>query len=417
MKILRQIIIGILLFGFVVLPTHAAFTSLYVFGDALSTTTNNTGASSFPKDYYGNRYSNGRVWVEVLAQRQGVGISNNWSYFDCNSSNLVNNVKNFNITQSAAANALFVVWVNNSDLFDAVMNAPDTKQTTWTAIINRGQANQLQAITTLYNKGVRTIIMPNAVDVGKVPYFYLNNPNFGATAPFIRQECIAYNVAFSNTLNQAMAACPGLQIYEPNFFGLLDNVLTNAASYGLTNALTAIVNGSTTNSVSIDAMDALYPQCNTNGLGDNYVFWDYLDPSARFHEVMADVVQQVVSPAQLQITALNGGSQLTVANMPVGLNGFVDGSTNLAQANWTAVQSIAGTSTTESLFVIAPPLPAGFGSVSVSGLGFGSDSGGSGGSGGPPPLGTGGSGTNSVVTFNTFVELYRLRFPYAWTWP
>ena len=397
MKTLRKLIIGFLLSGFVVLPTHAAFTSLYVFGDALSTTTNNqTGGPN----YYGGRYCNGRIWVEVLAQRQGIGISNNWSYFDCNSSNLVKNVQNFNIKASVASNALFVVWVNNSDLFDAVLSAPNTNQSTWIPIINRGQTNQFRAITNLYAKGVRTIIMPNVVDIGKVPYFCNPADGFTSVLGFIRQECIAYNVAFSNTLNQARAACPGLAIYQPNFFGLLDNVLTNAANYGLTNALAS--------GVDIDAMDALFPKSNTNGLGANYVFWDDLDPSAKFHEVIADVVQQIVSPAQINLTALNGVNELDVLNMPVGLNGFVDGSTNLV--NWTSVTNFNSLTTAQSLFVIAPPLPAGFGSGS-------GDSGGSGGSDGPPPLGTGGSSTNSVLPFNTFVELYRLRFPYSWTWP
>lgn len=396
MKNLIQLTIGILLFGLVVLPTQAAFTSLYVFGDALSTTTNNTQASSFPSDYYGKRYCNGRVWVEVLAQRQGVAIGNNWSYFDCNSSNLVTNVKNFSITQSLASNALFVIWVNNSDLYDKLFNATTTNQTEWTAMINRGQTNHFNAITNLYAKGVRTLVMPNVVDIGKVPYFLLDINNFSSITNFVRQECIAYNVAFSNTLNQAKAACPGLKIYQPNFFALLDNVLANSAYYGLTNALNK-------NGVSIDAMDALYPTCSTNGLGKNYVFWDDLDPSAQFHEVMADVVQQVVSPVQIsQVAVLNGSNRLDVVNYPAGLSGFVDGSTNLVQASWTSVTNITSINTTQSIFVSAPQL---------SWL-----AGGSGGSGSIYP---GDPGTGSGTSFTIYYEaqFYRLRFPYAWTWP
>jgi phospholipase/lecithinase/hemolysin len=401
-KSLFQFTIGIVLFGFVILPTQATFTSLYVFGDALSTTTNNPSASSFPTDYYGKRYCNGRVWVEVLAQRQGAAIGNNWSYFDCNSSNLVTNVKNFNISSSLASNALFVVWVNNSDLYDKLFNATTTNQTEWTAMINRGQTNHFSAITNLYAKGARTLVMPNVVDIGKVPYFLLFINNFSSITNFVRQECIAYDVAFSNTLNQARAACPGLTIYQPNFFGLLDNVLANAASYGLTNALT--------NGVSIDAMDALYPKCSTNGLGTNYVFWDDLDPSAQFHEVMADVVQQVVSPVQIsQLTVLNGSNRLDMANIPIGLNGFVDGSTNLALANWTSVTNFNSITTMQSVFVIAPPLPS---PVAASG--------GSGGSGSIDPNNPSKNPSNQNGTYVppfSPSEFYRLRFPYVWTWP
>src|SRR5690242_20361391 len=104
-----QIVVAVSLAGMAMQSAHA-FSSMYVFGDALSTTTNNPYAATYPKDYYGNRHSNGRVWVEVLAQRQGIPIANNWSYFDCNSGWLKTNVNNFSITPSAASNALFVVW-------------------------------------------------------------------------------------------------------------------------------------------------------------------------------------------------------------------------------------------------------------------------------------------------------------------
>jgi phospholipase/lecithinase/hemolysin len=390
MKMLYQFIIGILLLGSVVVPTQAAFTSLYVFGDGLSTTTNNPTAGKY---YYGLRRSNGRVWVEVLAQRQGLTISNNWSYFDCNSSKLVTNVKNFNIAQSVASNALFVVWVNNSDLYDETSYG-DTNPTEWTTAINNSQTNHFNAITNLYAKGVRTLIMPNAVDVSRVPEF----DTYYSSTNFIHQECIAYNVAFSNTLNQAMAACPGLKIYVPDFFTLLNNVLANSADYGLTNALYNYGHGN----VSIDAYEALGAACNTNGLGTNYIFWDVTDPSAKFHEVIADVAQQVISPVQIsQITVLNGSNRLDVVNYPAGLSGFVDGSTNLA-AGWTPVTSFTNSTTTQSIFVTAPQLSWLPGDSSGTGS-----------------IGSGISGATNAVSYIGYYEaqFYRLRFPYAWTWP
>ena len=91
----------LLLFGSVAFPTQAAFTSLYLFGDGLSTTTNGPGGIY----YYGRRYCNGRVWVEVLAQRQGLAydLNNNWSYFGHYSPNLVTNVNAFATPPDARA--------------------------------------------------------------------------------------------------------------------------------------------------------------------------------------------------------------------------------------------------------------------------------------------------------------------------
>jgi phospholipase/lecithinase/hemolysin len=392
MKSVFHCTIVILLFELVALPANAAFKSLYVFGDALSSTADGTGSL-----YYAGRDSNGRVWVEVLAQRQGLtyDATKNNSYYDHNSAITVTDVKNFT-APADVTNDLFIVWVCNADTFDAAQ-VPDNS-TQWQAAINQAQTNHLQIITNLYARGVRTLILPNVVDISQIPAF-----NAGTTLTNVEHAgCVAYNVAFSNTIKQARALCPGLKIYAPDFFTLLNNVLTNAANYGLTNALSA-------KGFSIDALTALYAKApvQLNGPGTNYIFWDNQDPTAEFHEVIADVVQQSISPVQIgQITALNGSNQLYVVNVPVGLNGFVDTTTNLSPASWASLQNITSTNTAQSVFVpqvttatnSSPALSGGGNPVKPA------DSGGSGLLGGPPP---------DYIA----LQFYRLRFPYAWNWP
>ena len=180
--------------------------------------------------------SNGRVWVEVLAQRQGLiyDTNKNNSYFDHNSSILVTDINNFT-APTDVTNDLFIVWVCNADTFDAVNVIYDTIQTTYGTIAanNQSQTNHLQIITNLYAKGVRTLIMPNAVDISRIPAF-----NAGTS---VQMTCtpgaLIIMPKFSNTINQARALCPDLKIYTPDYYTLLNNVLTNAAYYGLTNAL------------------------------------------------------------------------------------------------------------------------------------------------------------------------------------
>src|SRR5208282_4616679 len=200
MQKIISLVVGISLFGFTVVPVQAAFSNLYVFGDALSTTTNNTSGLPY---YYGQRFSNGRAWVEVLAQRQGLTYNSNqnWSYFANSCTTMLANVSSFN-APSNASNALFVIWVNCADLwFPAYYSGTSMSQ--WTNAINQSQTNHYKAATNLYAKGVRTLIMPNAVDLSTIPYF-----NTSPNANFIHLRCLDYNIAFSNTLNRIRAACP-----------------------------------------------------------------------------------------------------------------------------------------------------------------------------------------------------------------
>jgi phospholipase/lecithinase/hemolysin len=385
---LVQFTVGILLFGPVVSQAQAAFSSLYIFGDGVSTTTNNPLAGP---SYYGLRRTNGRVWVEVLAQELGLTnnfwysnnishptyytnlsasttnwsySSNNWSFWGDYSPVLVTNVNHFTAPPNAS-NALFVVWVNDADFVNDMGTIyPSTNIATWTNAINQSLTNHWKAITNLYYaKGVRTLIMPNAVDITEIPEYDNDSP---ADKSFIRQRIIDFNTGFSGLLNQARTSLSGITIYEPDFFSLLDNILTNAAAYGVTNALYG--------GVSVDAIeDPSLTNKSLNGPGTNYIFWDATDPTAKVHAVMADITKQLISPVQItNFTVLNGSNQLDVANIPIGLNGLVDGTTNLVPVSWTTNASFSSISNTQAVFVPAS---------------------------GSPQL------------------FYRLQFPFTWTWP
>lgn len=369
-KRLVRFTVCLLVFVPVVFLAQATFTSLYIFGDGVSATTNNTSPYPSPTNFFGQRYSNGRVWVEVLAQQQGLPnnsvtnanwsyASNNWSYYGDYSSELVKNVGNFNAPTNAT-NALFVVWVNDADFVYDVLNY-GTNITQWTNAMNLSLTNHFNAITNLYAKGARTLVMPNAVDLSEVPAYQ----NYAAAKKaFIRQRIIDFNTAFTTTLmNQIKTSCPDITIYVPNFFSLLDNILTNAGSYGLTNAGTYALNQNPPNVLTNLSM---------TGPGANYIWWDNLDPTARAHAVMAGLAQQIISPVQISnVTVLNGSNQLDAANIPIGLNGFVESCTNLVPANWTPVTNINSTNATQTIFVpVSSPL-----------------------------------------------QFYRLRFPFSWSWP
>ena len=89
-------------------------------------------------------------------------------------------------------------------------------------------------------------------------------------------------------------------------------------------------------------------------------------------EAFPTTAQQLVSPVKIsKVTSLNGSNRLDVANIPIGLNGFVDGRTNLLLGSWTQITNFNSTSATQAMFVPT-------------------------------------SGSR---------RFYRLRFPFAWSWP
>ncbi len=385
----------LLLFGLAVFPARAAFTSLYIFGDGVSTTTSNVQSGTLAADYYGYRFCNGRVWVELLAQQLGLTnnywystnssnhvsytnltatttnwsySSNNNSYFGHSSSVLMVDVGNL-IAPVDASNALFIVWVSDADFVGYMGNNSFSPYTSnniaiWTNAINQSVSNHFSIITNLYAKGVRTLVMPDAVDITEIPYYSARS---SADKSFVRQRIIDFNTAFAVMLSNAMVLHPDLKIYQPDFFSLLDNILTNAAPYGLTNAL---YSGHTIDAVTAYYNYGMLPNINLNGPGANYIFWDYLDPSAKAQAIMVDTVEQLIAPPQIrQITSQNGTNQLNLTNVPVGLNGVVNGSTDFV--SWASVTNFNSTNSVQPVF------------VPVSGP----------------------------------TQFYKLNFPFAWTWP
>lgn len=360
MKAFLHFAVGVCLIASQAFSAQAAATSLYTFGDSVSTTTNNTDAS-VAYLYYGHRYCNGRVWVEVLAQRQGLAYdpTKNWSYFGHYSSNLVADVTRFTAPPDANT-ALFLVWVCDAD-FVYDLNHIDPPYTTntslaaWTNAINQSLTNHWQAIQTLYAKGARTLVMPNAVDITEVPYYsYLA----ASDKTFVRQRVLDFNAGFDAVLARARAALPGLVVREPDVRSVLDDMVAHPANYGLSQT-------------TIDAIDdPALTNKSLNGPGTNYLFWDYLDPTAMVQARIADIAQESISPVTISgFTPMNGSNRLDMANVPIGRNGFLLASADLV--NWVSGQTLASTNASQSIFVpISGPW-----------------------------------------------HCYRLAFPFAWSWP
>ena len=86
--------------------------------------------------FYQGRNSNGRVWVELLAERQDLicDSNKNLSYYGHYSSDLVANIAGF-VPPADSSNALYVIWVCDADFVFNIYNY-DTNIVQWTNSIN-----------------------------------------------------------------------------------------------------------------------------------------------------------------------------------------------------------------------------------------------------------------------------------------
>jgi hypothetical protein len=217
----------------------------------------------------------------------------------------------------------------------------------WSEGISNAMVNVSSVVDVLYSQGVRTLILPNSVDISKVPFFNYTAGSLGAdtntVAPLVTSvhaQVAQFNAALAVTINQLRAKYPELTLYAPDFYSQFDFLFTHPAVYGVAKT-------------NIDALeDTSLADKSFNGPGANYLFWDYLHPTTRVHAAVADFVQQIVSPAPRisQLTPQGGSDRFALENLPAGRTGSLESTTNLLNpAGWTARASIVVTGATQTV--------------------------------------------------------------------
>lgn len=271
------------------LPSHAAFSSMYVFGDSLSAV--DGAGTQYPPppgasagNYWKGRYSNGRVWVEYLAEQLGITIKTN-SNVSCfgNGTPWIYRTQiygNF-YPPPDLGTSLCVYWPACSDCFALVIFGGTNDVS---SAFPELMTNLNASVGLLYSQGMRSLLMPNAVDISLVPFFTYTLDTFGlgAVAPYgvpsratIRTNVIQYNAFLATAINQLRAQYPGLTIYAPDFYTRFNEGIAHPEVYGLTKT-------------DIDALeDPALKDRSFDGPGADYVFWDYLHPTTKVHAFMA----------------------------------------------------------------------------------------------------------------------------------
>jgi phospholipase/lecithinase/hemolysin len=347
--------IAMLLLGLIgsVQVQAAGFTSLHVFGDSLSTTEDSPAPSQY---FYGGRYCNGRVWIEVLAGWQDLPYlpAQNDSTFG----NDIEDVESALATYTApadAATALFVLWVSGADFANFMFAGSGlpyeaSNLAVWNTFLTDTLDSHEAVISTLYGKGVRNLILPNLPDLSVAPVFGLSP----AELNFVKDRVQDFNSGLEGRLATLLPTLPGLRVWTPDVFNLIEGVLADPAAFGLQNP---VIPGppDTFEYGLIPAFDAGGTPDLATGPGTDYVFWDDLNPTAAVHFIIADLVQDEISPPRIDfITKVPGGFDLQFSNLPAGRPGSIEGSENLAGWSEDAPYTPAATTDTVTLNPTGP---------------------------------------------------------------
>lgn len=263
--------------------------TLYVFGDSLSdtgTVFRATGGLYPPNPpYFQGRYSNGRVWVEYLADRLQLSAqkTNNFAYGGAttagnapNSSNRSNgnNLVPGLLTQVQSilpphvqieAHALTVLWAGANDYLQGVIDSTGPVD------------NITQAMEVLIAKGARKFLVANLPNLGQLP-----SVRTSANSDRLNQLTQAHNQRLRRSLKQLHQQYPDVQIAMLDANTLYREAITDPAAFGFTNVISACL-----------ASDR---PC---GQPDQFLFWDGIHPTTKAHHILGKAAFSAIQAVRM----------------------------------------------------------------------------------------------------------------------
>lgn len=320
----------LLLAAWVLLPALATaaplrYESFFVFGDSLSDPGNAyfMSGNEWPiSPPYAQRFSNGRVAAELLADRLGITMTpaaaggtnfavggattglKNYNFEVGSPAGLPAAFENSGISAQVAGflaaapefdpnGSLFMLWGGPNDIFLGLAQSSNMS-----AVIGDAIANLSTSILTLAGAGAIDFLVPNMPNLALTPFGLAQSE---ANRNALNAISLGFNDALAQALAQVRSLAPTLNLFEFDVASFLQNVLFDPAAYGFTNVTETCF---------------LAASC------DSYLFFDPVHPTTAAHALLAKGFAQRIPEPSLP-------SLLLVALLAAGLARYARGRRSL----------------------------------------------------------------------------------------
>jgi phospholipase/lecithinase/hemolysin len=297
-------------------------TSMFVFGDSLSDTGNSftlTGGLLPPSPpYFNGRFSNGEVAVEFLDAKLGPSSnlepSNNFAFGGATTGRGNSNEDDLGVDlpglldeidaytarvgpNGADKNGLYIVWAGPNDFLDSLLG-PGLEDPALS--IEQGTHNLTDATKTLFSLGATNIVLPNMLNLGRLPAAQSNPVEAEALSK-------AFNASVALELGNL-----NFKVTEVDLFSVGEAIAADPAKFGFSNVTDPLL------------FQQLGPNPPSNP--QEYLFWDQFHPTTQGHAVLADAIDRTITGEipQLSFVERSGTQDNDVLNGTSG-NDNIDG--------------------------------------------------------------------------------------------
>jgi phospholipase/lecithinase/hemolysin len=323
----------------------APYAALIAFGHSWT----DTGRNPPSGNYWNGRYSNGPLWVEYFSTNLGLAYApaNNFAVAGATSADVLNSQIPFYQPTTNTSTSLFVIWSYENDFNTVIFEDGGsglgrnlTNDTFWGNIILKDIANTSNSIVTLYNKGARSLVVPNMIgfddQLGNGSYYMVPD----STRAVLGTRSTALNDGLTHALDAIQQALPDLRIFRFDFHTLLHSAVLQYRTLGFTTANISVLDDTTLN-----------PAYKTfTGPGYNYLWWDQLHPTTKFHKVWANWMLNLVTNTvleRLELAQLANSSELQMSSLSPGHSYTLQNSSDLRV--WANLSSFVPTAGTNSI--------------------------------------------------------------------